>query len=239
MLPAMARLPRLIVPAQPHHVIQTGNNDQLIFHDDADYQAFLGWLRTAAKNYKVAVHAYVLMPNHLHLLVTPSDAEGLAQMMQWIGRYYVPYFNQKYSRSGTLWNGRYKTSLIDADNYFMLCSRYIEFNPVRNGMVARPEQYPWSSYAHHAGLRSDGLITDHAQYWALGNTPFQREAAYIALVEAALSQQEVETVSKALLKGWPLGSDQFKADLQNKVKRQVLPAKRGRPFKQIKTDTAP
>lgn len=232
----MARLPRLIVPAQPHHVIQTGNNDQPIFHDDADYQAFLGWLRTAAKNYKVALHAYVLMPNHLHLLVTPSDAEGLGQMMQWIGRYYVPYFNQKYSRSGTLWNGRYKTSLIDADNYFMLCSRYIEFNPVRNGMVTRPEQYPWSSYAHHAGLHSDGLITDHAQYWALGNTPFQREAAYIALVEAALSQQEIASISKALLKGWPLGSDQFKADLQNKVKRQVLPAKRGRPFKQAKSD---
>jgi len=233
----MARLPRLIVPGQPHHVIQTGNNNQPIFRETEDYQAFLGWLRTAAKNYKVAVHAYVLMPDHLHLLVTPADADGLGQMMQWIGRYYVPYFNQKYGRSGTLWNGRYKTSLIDAEQYFMSCSRYIEFNPVRNGMVGRAEDYPWSSYPHHAGLRSDGLIVDHPKFWELGNTPFQREAAYIALAEPALSEDEITLISKALLKGWPLGTEQFKTALQHKVKRQVLPAKRGRPFK-IKPDLA-
>jgi len=233
----MARLPRLIVPGQPHHVIQTGNNNQPIFRETEDYQAFLGWLRTAAKNYKVAVHAYVLMPDHLHLLVTPADADGLGQMMQWIGRYYVPYFNQKYGRSGTLWNGRYKTSLIDAEQYFMSCSRYIEFNPVRNGMVARAEDYPWSSYPHHAGLRSDGLIVDHPKFWELGNTPFQREAAYIALAEPALSEDEISLISKALLKGWPLGTEQFKTALQHKVKRQVLPAKRGRPFK-IKPEAA-
>lgn len=233
----MARLPRLIVPGQPHHVIQTGNNNQPIFRETEDYQAFLGWLRTAAKNYKVAVHAYVLMPDHLHLLVTPADADGLGQMMQWIGRYYVPYFNQKYGRSGTLWNGRYKTSLIDAEQYFMSCSRYIEFNPVRNGMVGRAEDYPWSSYPHHAGLRSDGLIVDHPKFWELGNTPFQREAAYIALAEPALSEDEIAVISKALLKGWPLGTEQFKTALQHKVKRQVLPAKRGRPFK-IKPETA-
>ncbi|MYM85942.1 transposase [Rugamonas sp. FT82W] len=233
----MARLPRLIVPGQPHHVIQTGNNNQPIFRETEDYQAFLGWLRTAAKNYKVAVHAYVLMPDHLHLLVTPADEDGLGQMMQWIGRYYVPYFNQKYGRSGTLWNGRYKTSLIDAEQYFMSCSRYIEFNPVRNGMVARAEDYPWSSYPHHAGLRSDGLIVDHPKFWELGNTPFQREAAYIALAEPALSGDEIALISKALLKGWPLGTEQFKTALQHKVKRQVLPAKRGRPFK-IKPEAA-
>ncbi|MYN16890.1 transposase [Rugamonas sp. FT107W] len=233
----MARLPRLIVPGQPHHVIQTGNNNQPIFRETEDYQAFLGWLRTAAKNYKVAVHAYVLMPDHLHLLVTPADADGLGQMMQWIGRYYVPYFNQKYGRSGTLWNGRYKTSLIDAEQYFMSCSRYIEFNPVRNGMVGRAEDYPWSSYPHHAGLRSDGLIVDHPKFWELGNTPFQREAAYIALAEPALSEEEITLISKALLKGWPLGTEQFKTALQHKVKRQVLPAKRGRPFK-IKPEAA-
>ena len=109
----------------------------LIFQDAEDYRAFLGWLRSAAKTYKVAIHAYVLLPNHLHLLVSPSDETGLGQMMQWIGRYYVPYFNQKYGRSGTLWQGRYKTSLIDADKYFMSCSRYIEFNPVRAGFSSR------------------------------------------------------------------------------------------------------
>ncbi|MYN27151.1 transposase [Duganella levis] len=227
----MARLPRLIVPNQPHHVIQTGLNNQDVFLDAEDYQTFLGWLRTAAKTYKVAIHAYCLMPNHLHLLLTPSDDNGLGQMMQWVGRYYVPYFNQKYVRSGTLWNGRYKTSLIDADAYFMLCSRYIEFNPVRNGLVARAEDYPWSSYCHHAGIRPDGLVTDHAKVWELGNTPFQREAAYSALSEPALSADEITLISNALLKGWPLGSPQFQTALQKKMKRQVLPAKRGRPFK--------
>lgn len=233
----MARLPRLIVPHQPHHVIQTGNNEQTVFHDDDDCLAFLGWLRAAAKTWKVQIHAYVLMPNHLHLLVTPTDEDGLGQMMQWIGRYYVPYFNQKYSRSGTLWNGRYKTSLIDADAYFMLCSRYIESNPVRSGLVSRHEDYRWSSYCHHAGIRPDGLIIDHPKFWALGNTPFEREAAYVALFERVITSDEIASISKALLKGWPLGSEQFKTALQSKVKRRVLPAKRGRPFK-IKQETA-
>ncbi|MET0322391.1 MAG: transposase [Duganella sp.] len=233
----MARLPRLIVPHQPHHVIQSGNNDQPVFHDADDYQAFLGWLRAAAKTYKVQIHAYVLMPNHLHLLLTPSDEGGLGQMMQWIGRYYVPYFNHKHGRSGTLWNGRYKTSLIDADAYFMLCSRYIESNPVRNGLAARHEDYPWSSYCHHAGIRSDGLIVDHPKFWELGNTPFQREAAYVALFELPIGAEDITRIGHALLKGWPLGSDTFKTALQNQVKRRVLPAKRGRPLK-IKQETA-
>jgi putative transposase len=227
----MARLPRLIVPNQPHHVIQSGNNNQNVFLDAEDHQRYLEWLRAAAKTYKVAIHAYVLMPNHVHLLASPSDDSGLGQMMQWVGRYYVPYFNQKYGRSGTLWAGRYKTSLIDAEHYFLLCCQYIEFNPVRTGMAAEPGDYPWSSYAHHAGLRPDGVVTDHAKYWELGNTPFQREAAYLALCEQGLGSQQVEGLNKVLLKGWPLGSDQFKTALQHKMKRQVLPAKRGRPFK--------
>ena len=227
----MARLPRLIVPHQPHHVLQSGNNDQNVFLDTEDYQHYLEWLRAAAKLYKVAVHAYVLMPNHVHLLVSPSDDTGLGQMMQWVGRYYVPYFNQKYARSGTLWKGRYKTSLIDAEHYFLLCCRYIEFNPVRGGLTGQPGDYPWSSYAHHAGLRPDGLVTDQAKYWELGNTPFQREAAYLELCEQGLGSQQVEAMNQVLLKGWPLGSEQFKTVLQHKMKRQVLPAKRGRPFK--------
>lgn len=227
----MARLPRLIVPFQPHHVIQRGLNGQPVFQDADDYAAFLGWLRTAAKTWKVAVHAYVLLPDQLHLLLTPSDADGLGQMMQWIGRYYVPYFNQKYGRAGTLWQGRYKTSVIDAERFFMIDSRYIEFAPVRAGLAASPGDYAWSSYAHHAGQKSDPAVTDHALYWALGNTPFQREAAYIALAEQALAAEEIATLERAVLKGWPLGSDKFKTDLQNRVKRQVLPAKRGRPFK--------
>lgn len=229
----MARLPRLVVPHQPHHVIQRGNDQQLIFRDDEDHQRFLGWLKDAARECGVAIHAYVLMPNHVHLLATPATNEGLAQMMQRVGRYYVPWFNHKHLRYGGLFQGRFRTSLIDSDRYFMVCSRYIELNPVRAQMTAEPLAYTWSSYAHHAGVRPDPLITDHALYWALGNTPFQREAAYIAMVEEGVSREELLRVNFSVLKGWPLGSEEFKADVQHKAQRQVLPARRGRPFKVV------
>jgi putative transposase len=227
----MARLPRLVVPHQPHHIIQRGNDRQLIFRDEADHQAFLKWLREAAKQFQVAIHAYVLMPNHVHLLATPLDSIGLGRMMQWIGRYYVPYFNLKYERVGTLWQGRYKATVIDSERYFMSCSRYIELNPVRAGIVLLPEEYPWSSYAHHVGAKPDPLITDHALYWALANTPFGREAAYRSLVEQGLTSAEVAEISSATLKGWALGSDKFKARLEKEANRRVQPGKRGRPTK--------
>jgi len=227
----MARLPRLVLPNHPHHIIQTGNDSQLIFREPDDYQQFLTWLKESTREFKVAIHAYVLMPNHLHLLATPSTAEGLAQTMQRVGRYYVPWYNAKYARSGSLFQGRFKTSLIDAQQYFMLCSRYIESNPVRSQLVSEARDYPWSSFPHHAGLRPDPVITDHALYWALGNTPFQREAAYIELSQPSLSTREMAVVDAAVLKGWPLGSDAFKTEVQHRAKRQVLPAKRGRPFK--------
>ena len=227
----MARLPRLVLPNHPHHIIQTGNDSQRIFREPDDYQQFLTWLKESAREFKVAIHAYVLMPNHLHLLATPSTVEGLAQTMQRVGRYYVPWYNAKYARSGSLFQGRFKTSLIDAQQYLMLCSRYIESNPVRSQLVGDARDYPWSSYAHHAGLRPDPVITDHALYWALGNTPFQREAAYIELSQPSLTAREMAVVDAAVLKGWPLGSDAFKTEVQHRAKRQVLPAKRGRPFK--------
>jgi putative transposase len=230
----MARLPRLVVPDQPHHVVQRGNDGQTVFRDDADYAVFLDWLRDAAKQFKVAIHAYVLLPSQFHLLATPSDSVGLGRLMQWIGRYYVPYFNQKYNRSGTLWQGRYKATVIDADWYFMTCSRYIEFQPVQCGIAGSPEDYCWSSYAHHAGIRSDPLVIDHPLYWALGNTPFEREAVYRNLGEHGLSKNELALVRDATLKGWALGSEHFKANLEKKINRRVSPAKPGRPSKQKK-----
>jgi putative transposase len=227
----MARLPRLVLPNQPHHIIQTGNNNQNVFLDNDDYREFLSLLRTSAKQFKVAVHAYCLMPNHLHLLASPSDEDGLARMMQWMGRKYVPYFNGKYGRTGTLWGGRFKTSVVDPDEYFLPCSLYVEMNPVRSGVAAGLGEYPWTSYAHHIGGQQDALITDHARYWGLGNTPFQREAAYTALAQRPHSSKELAIIEAAVLKGWPLGSDTFKRTLEQRAKRQVLPAKRGRPFK--------
>jgi putative transposase len=224
----MARHPRLVIPFQAHHIIQRGVDRQLIFRDEADYLAFLGWLRTAAKQYKVAIHAYVLMGNHVHLLLSPSDVEGLARMMQWVGRFYVPYFNHKYDRAGTLWQGRFKASVIDSESYFLACSRYIERNPVRAKIVGDPVDYRWSSYAHHIGLQSDPLITDHPLYWALGNTPFEREATYKDLVHQAATEEEVISLGQAVQKGWALGSERFKQGLAARTQRQVGPAKRGR-----------
>jgi len=228
----MARQSRLILPNQPHHVIQRGNDRQLIFREEEDYQRFLGWLKDAAKFYRVAIHAYVLMPNHLHLLVTPGDNGGLALMMQKVGRFYVPWFNHKYQRYGGLFQGRFRTSLVDSERYFLVCSRYIELNPVRARLAESPLEYPWSSHAHYAGVRLDPLVTDHALYWALGNTPFQRQAAYIDLVQQGLSSDELDVINLAVLKGQPLGSEAFKAELERKTKRHILPAKRGRPLKQ-------
>lgn len=227
----MARLPRLVVPNQAHHVIQSGNDRQAIFRDADDYAAFLGWLREAARQFRVAVHAYVLMPTHLHLLASPQDSVGLARMMQWVGRHYVPYFNAKYQRAGTLWQGRYKATVIDAERYFLPCSRYIELNPVRSGLVATPADHPWSSFAHHVGTKPDPVITDHAIYWALGNTPFEREAAYQRLMEQRPGIDETSALTEATLKGWPLGSDKFKALLEKQTNRRASPAKRGRPAK--------
>ena len=227
----MARLPRLVVPHQAHHVIQRGNNRQAIFHDDEDYRAFLKWLRESARQFKVALHAYVLMPNHLHLLVTPTDEAGLGKMMQWVGRYYVPYFNHKYQRTGTLWQGRFRATVIDSERYFMTCSRYIELNPVRAELVSDPAAYSWSSCAHHTGRNSDPYITDHPLFWSLGNTPFEREAAYKALIEQALTVDDMQSLQDATYKGWALGSDQFKARLERQVQRRVQPGKRGRPRK--------
>jgi putative transposase len=227
----MARQPRLILPNQPHLILQRGNDNQPIFRDDEDHERFHGWLRECARLYKVAVHAYVLMPNHVIILATPGDEEGLALMMQKVGRHYVPWFNGKHGRSGTLFQGRFRTCLVDAAHYLLACSRYIELAPVLAGLTPDPLDYRWSSYAHHAGARPDALVTDHMLYWGLGNTPFQREAAYTELVQQGYGSDEGELIGAALAKGWPVGSHAFKADLEKKTKRQILPAKRGRPFK--------
>lgn len=229
----MARLPRLVVPHQPHHVIQQGIDGQSIFREESDYTAFLGWLRDASRQFRVSIHAYTLLPDQVDLLVTPSDGVGLGRLMQWIGRYYVPYFNRKYVRSGTLWQGRYKATVIDAEQYFMMCSRFIELSPVRSSIVTNPDEYPWSSYAHHAGIKQDPVVTDHPVYWALGNTPFDREAVYKNLLEQVLTADEERTIKEATVKGWALGSEKFKTNLAKIASRRISPAKRGRPSKQV------
>jgi putative transposase len=194
----MARQPRLILPKQAHHILQRGNDRQRIFRETGDYERFLAWLAEAARFYKVAIHAYALLPTQLQLLATPENEEGLAAMMQKLGRFYVPWYNAKYERAGGLFEGRFRTAVVEPDRHLLMCSRFIELAPVREGDAVEPAAWPWSSYRHHAGVHADAVVTDHALFWRLGNTPFQREAAYIELVEQGIGADELAQVAAAV-----------------------------------------
>jgi putative transposase len=225
----MARLARLTVPGYPHHVIQRGNNRQAIFFGTQDYKFLLELLYEHAKRFAVALHAYVLMSNHFHLLATPDEQDSLPKMMQAVGRTYVRYFNDAHTRSGTLWEGRYKSTLIQTDRYLLACMAYIDLNPVRAGMVPAAQDYPWSSHVHYIGGHSDKLITPHALYWGLGNTPFAREAAYSDLVRAGVSAQQQAVLTESALRGWALGEADFLENLQKQTTRRAVKASPGRP----------
>lgn len=227
----MARQPRLTVPGYPHHVIQRGNNRQPIFVDDADRQKLLGLLAEQAQRTQVAVHAYVLMDNHVHLLLTPETAEGIPQLMQAVGRSYVRSFNNRHGRSGTLWEGRYRSSLIETERYLLACMVYMDLNPVRAGMVGVPSEHEWSSHRHYIGQRVDKLVTPHALFWSLGNTPFAREAAYRELAMAGVGVSQQESLTRSALTGWTLGSPAFVQSLQESTQRRLVPGKAGRPGK--------
>ena len=234
----MARLPRLSVPGYPHHVIQRGNNRQSIFASPADYRLMLDLLDENARKFDVAVHAYVLMGNHFHLLLTPETEGGLPQMMQALGRRYVRHFNAAQGRTGTLWEGRYKSTLIQTDRYLLTCMAYIDLNPVRAGLVAQARDYLWSSHAHYIGQKTDRLIAPHALYWELGNTPFAREAAYVDLVNAGVAANQQQALTKATLSGWALGEADFVNALQKKTERRVDKASAGRPASMPKNKQA-
>jgi putative transposase len=225
----MARLPRLTLPGYPHHVIQRGNNRQAIFAKTADYQRLLDLLDDNARQFEVAIHAYVLMSNHFHLLLTPQTADGLPQMMQAVGRRYVRYFNDSQQRSGTLWEGRYRSTLIQTERYLLACMAYIDLNPVRAGLVTQAADYPWSSHGHYIGRRTDKLLTPHPLVWELGNTPFAREVAYAELVQAGINPVQQTALTQATLSGWALGEPDFVADLQKRTQRRVSKGQAGRP----------
>ncbi len=226
----MARLPRLTLPGYPHHVIQRGNNRQAIFSSRVDYQILLDLLVDNAHKFGVAIHAYVLMSNHFHLLLTPQATDGVPKLMQALGRSYVRYFNATQKRSGTLWEGRYKSTLIQSDRYLLACMAYIDLNPVRAGLVAQAGDYPWSSYAHYAGRRTDNFITPHPLMWELGNTPFAREAAYAELVRTGINTVQQAALTESALRGWALGESDFVTDLQKRTERRVAKSTPGRPL---------
>ena len=223
----MARLPRLYFPGCVQHVIQRGNNREACFYDEADYKVYLSFLNESAKKYRVAIHAFVLMTNHVHLLATPSDEQGISRLMQALGRRYVQYFNFTHGRTGTLWEGRYKSTLVDSDSYLLTVYRYLELNPVRAGMVAHASEYPWSSYQANALGKPIQLLTPHALYLQLGKTEEECQVAYRSLFRGRLPDRQLSEIREATNKGWVLGDDRFKAQIQIKTGRRAAPLGRG------------
>lgn len=225
----MARLPRLTVPGYAHHIIQRGNNRQPVFHDESDFERMLDLLAEHSARARVAIHSYVLMGNHFHLLATPETPEGLPAMMQAVGRRYVQAFNRRHRRTGALWEGRYRATLVQTERYLLACMVYIDLNPVRAGIAAQPANYRWSSHGHYVGACSDRLVTPHSIYWQLGNTPFAREANYLDLVNQGVSLEERGALTESVLKGWALGEAGFLGELQKQTARRMTRARAGRP----------
>ena len=227
----MARKPRFGLSGVPQHVIQRGNNREPCFFAEADYQFYLECVRDAADRHRCAVHAYVLMTNHVHLLITPEAHDSVPRCMQHVGRRYVQYINFTYRRSGTLWEGRYKTSLVDVEHYLFTCYRYIELNPVRANMVHAPSEYRRSSYRHNAMGIADRVVTPHALYAALGADPETRQAAYRELFRQHVDGDALKEVRVALNQEVVLGSERFREQIGRALSRRTRPGVRGRPRK--------
>lgn len=223
----MPRQPRFSLPGQPQHVIVRGNNRSTIFHHEGDNKFFISALKQGLVKHDCALHAYVLMTKHVHLLMTPATSESIPKTMQTLGRRYVQYFNRKYGRTGTLWEGRYKAALIDSERYALTCYRYIELNPVRAHMVTNPAEYKWSSFNHNAFGRNDDLVRPHALYKRLGITPDERQSSYRALFNAHLPGAELKAIRDATNLGWACGDENFQETVANQVERPVAPSERG------------
>ena len=230
----MARHARFIVPGHPQHVIQRGNNRDIIFVNEDDYCFYLEKLQSACQKFHCTIHAYVLMTNHVHLLWTPETKEGPGKVMQSIGRSYVQYFNYRYQRTGTLWEGRYKSTLLDSEQYLLTCYRYIEMNPVRAGMVKDPAEYAWSSYRMNAHGKQDRLIDPHELYLRLAKSAHDRQVTYRALFSRHIDSQTLNEIRQATNTEWVLGNDRFRERIEALTGRQVQPKPRGGDRKSIK-----
>ena len=228
--PCMARLPRPDIAHVPQHVVQRGNNRMPCFFDDDDRRHYLNVLREARLRHRCSIHAYVLMSNHVHLLASPATPGAIAAMMQFLGRLYVPAFNTRHRRSGTLWEGRYKSCLVDSEDYLLRCYRYIELNPVRAAMVAAPEDHRWSSYHANALGEIDALVVPHPTYIALATTSDERQQAYRHLVADALSDDELSEIRAYVQQQRALGSNHFQAMIEAELGRcaHTRPAHRPR-----------
>ena len=227
----MPRKPRFYLPGIPAHIVQRGNCRQATFFDDEDYAVYLDWLYEGAQQHGCAIHAYVLMTNHVHLLATPQNTDSISRLIQYVGRHYVRYVNHAYRKSGTLWEGRHKGCLISSDDYLLACMRYIELNPVRAGLVASPGDYRWSSYRINAAGGEQAAITPHPLYLALGRDQGGRGYAYRELFRNALETDQVHNIRATVQTGTPLGNERFKQQIEQTLHRKVGQSRRGRPEK--------
>jgi putative transposase len=225
----MPRRRRMYLPDVPAHVVQRGNNRQACFFCEDDYLYYRQVLAEGMKRYGVALHAYVLMSNHVHLLLTPVDAVGISRLMQHAVRQYVLYINKIYRRSGTMWEGRHKASLIQAESHLFTCMRYIEMNPVTAGMVQSPDQYRWSSYRHHAWGDHDALVTDHDLVIRLAQSPEDRQCAYRAIFQSHLGAVDANEIRDCVAGNLPLGNDRFREAIEEALGRRIGFRHAGRP----------
>jgi len=226
---AMPRPQRLDLPDVAQHVIQRGNDRRACFVEDADYCLYRGLVGELSQREGCAVHAYVLMTNHVHLLLTPSAKGAVARLMQALGRRYVRHFNDRHGRTGTLWEGRYKSCLVDAGNHLLQCQRYVELNPLRAAMVADPADYPWSSHRHNAFGSPDPLITPHRTILALGRDVEERRLAYRAWTMARVDPEELDAIRRHIRRQHAYGADPFRATVERLLGRAVGPRRIGRP----------
>jgi putative transposase len=209
----MSRQPRLLLPGIALHVVQRGNNRNACFVGDHDYFCYLTYLRRLSAKHGCVVHAYCLMTNHVHLLLTPNAPEACTNLIRDLGRHYVPYFNRRYGRTGTLWEGRYRSCVVESGDYVLACYRYIEMNPVRAGMVAHPRAYPWSSYSANTGDAVDVVASPHVEYLALGEDVHRRRAMYLQLFDSPLGESAIAAIRDATNGSLPLASESFKLKL--------------------------
>ena len=225
----MPRKARFYAPGIPCHIVQRGNNRQACFFSNEDYALYINILTEALEAYSVKLHAFVLMTNHVHLLMTPSCHEGISKVMQSTGRKYVRYINGLHNRTGTLWEGRHKASLIDSTNYLLSCQRYIELNPVRANMVMLPGDYRWSSYQANANGKPIKCITPHPEYLKLGNSKELRTLAYQEIFRHVLLPEQIHQFRECLHHNFPLGSDKFKTLIEQTLNAKIGQLKQGRP----------
>ncbi len=225
----MPRRSRLQLCGVPLHIVQRGNNRSPCFFAEEDYLFYRHWLRLLAARHCCAIHAYALMTNHVHLLLTPARPEGASVLMQALGRRYVQYINRFYKRSGTLWEGRFKASAVQAEAYLLKCYRYIELNPVRAGMVTHPRDYKWSSYRHHAMETVDETISDHPLYLALDADAIRRVRAYEALFGSQLDDETITEIRTASRCGGVLGTERFREEVASALGERRTRGKAGRP----------